>query len=72
MGKSLAERAAHLTSVFPDKKIAVTTLRRLYMQHGIKKKKIKKVKVVPSRHKESYQKWKTYVQEKLAEVKDSR
>jgi len=35
--------------MFPEKKIAVTTLRRLYLKHGIKRKKVELAKVVPQR-----------------------
>ena len=46
-GKTLAERSALFTAMFPDKKIAVTTLRLLYLKHGIKRKRVAPVKVVP-------------------------
>lgn len=46
-GRTLAERSALFTQLFPDKKIAATTLRRLYLKHGIKRKVVRKVKVVP-------------------------
>ena len=54
-GKTLAERAALFTAAFPDKTIAVTTLRRLYLRHGIKRKKVVKRKVVPPHQGAAYQ-----------------
>ena len=43
----MAERSALFTQTFPEKKIAVTTLRRLYLRHGIKRKRVVLAKVVP-------------------------
>ena len=33
---------------FPNKRIAVTSLRRLYLQHKIKRKKVKQMKQMPA------------------------
>jgi hypothetical protein len=46
-GKTLAERAALFTHRFPDKRIAVTSLRRLYLQHKIKRKAVRLEKLRP-------------------------
>ena len=46
-GKTLAERAALFSLMFPNKKIAVTCLRKLYLENGIKRKRVAPVKVVP-------------------------
>ena len=65
-GRTLQERAALFTAAFPDKKIAVTTLRRLYLKHGIKRKRVVLAKVVPPRHAANYQEWQRIILRELA------
>ena len=67
-GKSLSERSALFSAAFPDKRIAVTTLRRLYLRHGIKRKRVVLAKVIPPRHAESYQTWQRIIMKELAEA----
>ena len=47
-GYSLKERCAHFSRQFPDKVICPTQLRRLYLQHGIKKKRVRQTKKLPA------------------------
>lgn len=68
-GKTLAERSALFTQMFPEKKIAVTTLRCLYLRHGIKRKKVELAKIVPKRQLESYRIWKTKLLEQMADAR---
>ena len=69
-GKSLAERSALFSQQFPGKRIAKTTLQRLYRQHKIKRKAVKITKCYKEKHLASYQKWKEIVLQKLKEVAD--
>ena len=39
---------------FTDKRIAVTSLRRLYLKHGIKRKKVRQEKTNPWKHRRGY------------------
>ena len=47
VGMSLTERCVRLHREMPEKTIKRTTLSRIYKEHGIKFKVIKKVKRVP-------------------------
>ena len=40
---------------FPNKRIAVTSLRRLYLQHKIKRKKVKQMKQMPAAQLRNFQ-----------------
>ena len=40
--------------MFPDKRIAVTSLRKLYLKHGVRKKKVRQEKVLPGRLRQDY------------------
>ena len=51
VGMSLSERCIFLHRMMPDVMIKRTTLSRIYKEHGVKFKKIKKVKVVPEHSK---------------------
>ena len=46
IGRSLAERAADFTRVFPNKQISKTRLRKVYLKNGIKFKKIRNTKIL--------------------------
>jgi hypothetical protein len=46
-GWTLKWRTKLFHRIFPDKRIAVTTLRRLYLKHGIKRKKVRQEKYMP-------------------------
>ena len=48
-GKTLAERAKLFEVEFPGRKITSTHLRAIYRKHGIKKKKVEQLKLVPNR-----------------------
>ena len=66
----MAQRSALFSLAFPDKKIAPSSLRCLYLRHGIKRKKVASVKVYPQRHLASYHKWRQIILQKLKEVGD--
>ena len=68
-GKTLPERSALFTAAFLGKTIAVTTLRRLYLRHKIKRKKVVKRKVVPPHQEAAYQRWKEVLVGALEQVK---
>ena len=46
-GKTLKMRTVLFHRMFPDKRIAMSSLRRLYLQHGIKRKKVRQEKYLP-------------------------
>ena len=39
---------------FPGKKLSVTSLRRLYLKHGIKRKKVRLEKAMPANTRENF------------------
>ena len=39
---------------FPDKRIAVTTLRRLYLRHGIRRKRVRLEKTMTQRVRKNF------------------
>ena len=43
-GLTLLERTVRFHRIYTDKRIAVTSLRRLYLKHGIKRKKVRQEK----------------------------
>ena len=53
-GLTLKQRTVRFHRQFTDKRIAVTSLRRLYLSHGVRRKKVRKEKVLPPRLKERY------------------
>ena len=46
-GLSLKERTVRFHRRFTDKRIAVTSLRRLYLRNGVKRKKVRQEKAMP-------------------------
>ena len=48
-GLTMRQRAVLFHRRFPDKRIAVTTLRRLYLRHGIRRKKVRQEKTMTQR-----------------------
>ena len=46
-GLTMKQRTVYFHRMFTDKRIAVTSLRRLYHKHGIKRKKVRQEKVMP-------------------------
>ena len=53
-GKRLRERSALFHQRYPAKKIAVTTLRRLYLKHKVRRKKVRQEKLLPEGQRESF------------------
>ena len=53
-GCSLKQRTIYFHRQFPDKRIAVTSLRRLYQKHGIKRKKVRQEKSNPWKDRRGY------------------
>ena len=47
-GRSMKERAILFHRKFPNKRIAVTSLRRLYLRKGIKRKVVRQEKIKPA------------------------
>jgi len=47
-GETLLKRTILFHRQFPDKRIAVTSLRRLYLRHDIKRKKVRQEKYMPA------------------------
>jgi len=43
----MKERVACFKRKFPMKRLAVTSLRRLYLKHGVKMKKVRQEKMMP-------------------------
>ena len=54
-GQTLEWRTKLFHRKFPDKRIAVTTLRRLYLKHGIKRKKVRQEKYMPLHSRQQFQ-----------------
>ena len=54
---------------FPYKRLAVTSLRRLYLQNGVKRKKVRQEKVMPMRAWENYDDKRRELIAKLAQVR---
>ena len=46
-GKTMKERTVLFHRRFPDKRIAVTSLRRLYVKHKVRRKRVRHEKVLP-------------------------
>jgi hypothetical protein len=53
-GETLKRRTILFHRQFPDKRIAVTSLRRLYLRHNIKRKKVRQEKHMPVHILQSY------------------
>ena len=70
-GLTLKQRTVRFHRQFTDKRIAVTSLRRLYLSHGVRRKKVRKEKVMPPRLKERYSEQCCAVLAKINEEKSS-
>ena len=46
-GKTLKERSKLVHRIYPDKRIAMSSLRCLYLKHKIKRKKVRQEKIKP-------------------------
>ena len=68
-GKTLKERTVLFHRIYTDKRIAVTTLRRLYLRHGVRRKKVRQEKVLPGSMRAEFQQRCRTLLDKLAEVK---
>ena len=68
-GKTLKERAVLFHRKFPNKKIAVTSLRKFYLRNKIKRKKVRQQKYQPGHLLADYQ---TRCRELLATLADVR
>ena len=53
-GKTLKERCILFHRKFPNKKIAVTSLRRLYLKNKLRRKKVRQDKYLPCSYSESF------------------
>ena len=50
----MKERVKYFHRRFLDKRIAITSLRRLYLQHRIKRKKVRQEKAMPTAAREQF------------------
>ena len=64
-GKTMKERTVLFHRQFTDKRIAVTSLRRLYLKHKVRRKRVRHVKVMPHGLQQQY---KAKCNELLAEL----
>ena len=53
-GLTMKQRTVYFHRQFTDKRIAVTSLRRLYLKHGIKRKKVRQEKSNPWKHRRGF------------------
>ena len=53
-GLTLKQRTVRFHRQFTDKRIAVTSLRRLYLRNGVRRKKVRKEKFMPPTLRERY------------------
>ncbi len=53
-GRTMKERTVLFHRRFPDKRIAVTSLRRLYLRHGIRRKKVRLEKAMTLRVRQNF------------------
>ena len=53
-GKSMKERTILFHRKFPNKRVAVTSLRRLYLSKGIKRKVVRQEKIKPAHIQETF------------------
>ena len=65
----MKQRTILFHRTFPDKRIAITSLRRLYLKHGIKRKTVRQVKVMPPNSRARFVENCKILLEKLAKVK---
>ena len=68
-GKTLKERTALFRRRFPAKRIAVTSLRKLYLRHKIKRKKVRQEKSLPGNLQAEFQSQCRELLNKLAEAR---
>jgi hypothetical protein len=54
-GETLKRRTILFHRTFPDKRIAVTSLRRFYLKHGVRRKKVRQEKYMPANTRISFQ-----------------
>ena len=64
-GYTLKERTKYFHRQFLDKRIAVTTLRRLYLKNKIKRKVVRQEKVLPAETRQTFQEQCKELKEKL-------
>jgi hypothetical protein len=53
-GKTIKERVLMFERRFPGKKLSITSLRRLYLKYGIKRKKVRLEKAMPARTRQNF------------------
>ena len=70
-GLTLKQTTVRFHRQFTDKRIAVTSLRRLYLRNGVRRKKVRKEKVMPTTLRERYTESCCSVLAKLDEEKTS-
>ena len=54
-GRTFKERCKLFHRIYPDKRIAITSLRRLYLKHKIKRKKVRQEKIKPGHVKATFE-----------------
>ena len=57
-GLTLVERCEAFEQLYPPKRLCTTRLRRIYLEHKIRSKAVRKLKPVPVRSAQRYQEWK--------------
>ena len=68
-GKTIRERVLMFESHFPGKKLSITSLRRLYLKHGIKRKKVRLEKAMPASTRQNFVRSCTTLLNSLGELK---
>ena len=53
-GLTMKQRQVRFHRWFPDKRIAITSLRRLYLRNGVKRKKVRQEKYLPANTRLNY------------------
>ena len=53
-GLTMKQRTVYFHRKFTNKRIAVTSLRRLYLKHGIRSKKVRQEKVMPAQTRQNF------------------
>ena len=69
-GKTMKERVKLFHRQYPDKRIAITSLRRLYLKHKIKRKKVVQDKVMPPHIQQNFNNQCHELLQKVNSVKD--
>ena len=70
-GFTLKHRTQLFQSKFKDKRIAVTCLRRLYLRHGIRRKKVRQEKHMPGHVREEFQVKSQLLSEEVRHAKEA-